>query len=81
MCSHRELSVQVFFCCEEIPPYDYLHTVCVHVQYTGCQCMVDACVCVCVCVHLGACLGVGEAYCDCSELLRLQSEHKLVDTV
>ena len=59
--------MQGFFCCEEIPPYDYLHTVCVHVRYTGCQCMVDACVC--VCVHLGACLGVGEAYCDCSELL------------
>ena len=37
--------------------------------------------CMCVCVHLGACLGVGEAYCDCFELLRLQSEHKLVDTV
>ena len=69
--------MQVSFYCEETPPYDYLHTVCVHVQYTGCQCIVDAC----VCVHLGACLGVGEAYCDCSELLRLQSEHKLVNTV
>ena len=39
--------------------------------------MVDAC----VCVHIGACLGVGEAYCDCSELLRVQSEHKLVNTL
>ena len=42
-----------------------IYTVCVHVQHKGCQCMVDAC----VCVHVTACLGVGEAYCDCSELL------------